>query len=197
MTEEIEEKKDDALEMVGLATKLLKSRSLVISESVDTTLAKKVINQLILLEQEAPEAPITVFLNCPGGEVFSGFAIYDMLRFIQCPVTTVVAGFAASMGSILSLAANKGRRFAFPTAKIMIHQPLLMGYHGRATECEIQAKEILKTRDLLIEIYSGATGKDYETLKQAIDRDNWFTSKEALEFGLLDGIITSRSDLKN
>lgn len=197
MTEETEDNnKDDSLENLGLASKLLKTRTLVISEGVNSALAKKVLNQLILLEQEAPDEPITVFLNSPGGEVFSGFAIYDMLRFIQCPVTTVVAGFAASMGSVLSLAASKGRRFAFPTAKIMIHQPLLTGYQGPASDCEIQANEILKIRDLLIEIYHDATGKDREELKQVIDRDYWLTAQEALEFGLLDKVITSRDDLK-
>ncbi|GIS37578.1 MAG: hypothetical protein Ct9H90mP9_6080 [Pseudomonadota bacterium] len=112
-----------------------------------------------------------------------------MLKFIECPITTVVTGFAASMGSVLSLAADEGRRFAMPQAKIMIHQPMLMGYQGRAADCEIQAKEILKTRDHLINLYSEQTGKDYEEIKQAIDRDNWFTSEEAMEFGLLDQIV--------
>ncbi|MDA0855254.1 MAG: ATP-dependent Clp protease proteolytic subunit, partial [Proteobacteria bacterium] len=134
-------------------------------------------------------------INSPGGEVFSGFAIFDMLRFLSCPITTIVGGFAASMGSILSLAANPGRRFAFPNAKIMIHQPLLMGYQGRATECQIQAREILKTRDRIIDIYCEQTGKDYETIKQAIDRDNWMVAEEALEFGLLDKIVKSRMEL--
>ena len=104
-------------------------------------------------------------------------------------------GFAASMGSVLSLAADEGRRFAMPQAKIMIHQPMLMGYQGRAADCEIQAKEILKTRDHLINLYSEQTGKDYEEIKQAIDRDNWFTSEEAMEFGLLDRIVKNRSEL--
>ncbi len=191
-----EEKQEDNLEMMGLTTKALKSRTIIISSQVNGELANKVMNQLTILEQEDPEKEITVFINCPGGEVFSGFAIYDMLQFISCPVTTVVAGFAASMGSILSLAANKGRRFSFPRSKIMIHQPLLMGYQGRATDCEIQAKEILKTRDLIIDIYCNATGKTYEEIKSAIDRDNWFTATEALEFGLLDRVISSRAELE-
>ena len=187
--------KDDNGDMNGMSAKLLKSRTVIISQQVNSELSAKVLNQLVLLEQEDPKLGITVFINSPGGEIFSGFAIFDMLKFIECPITTVVTGFAASMGSVLSLAADEGRRFAMPQAKIMIHQPMLMGYQGRAADCEIQAKEILKTRDHLINLYSEQTGKDYEEIKQAIDRDNWFTSEEAMEFGLLDRIVKNRSEL--
>ena len=187
--------KDDNGDMNGMSAKLLKSRTVIISQQVNSELSAKVLNQLVLLEQEDPKQGITVFINSPGGEIFSGFAIFDMLKFIECPITTVVTGFAASMGSVLSLAADEGRRFAMPQAKIMIHQPMLMGYQGRAADCEIQAKEILKTRDHLINLYSEQTGKDYEEIKQAIDRDNWFTSEEAIEFGLLDRIVKNRSEL--
>ena len=182
-------------ELEGMASKLLKSRTVVISQQVDAKLTTKVLSQLVLLEQEGPEEPITVFINSPGGEIFSGFAIFDMLNFIACPVTTIVTGFAASMGSILSLAADKGRRFSMPQAKIMIHQPLLMGYQGRATECEIQAREILKTRDHLVKLYSEQTGKSREEIKKALDRDNWFTAEEALEYGLIDKVVYNRSEL--
>ena len=187
--------KDDNGDMNGMSAKLLKSRTVIISQQVNSELSAKVLNQLVLLEQEDPKQGITVFINSPGGEIFSGFAIFDMLKFIECPITAVVTGFAASMGSVLSLAADEGRRFAMPQAKIMIHQPMLMGYQGRAADCEIQAKEILKTRDHLINLYSEQTGKDYEEIKQAIDRDNWFTSEEAMEFGLLDRIVKNRSEL--
>ena len=187
--------KEDNNDLNGMSAKLLKSRTVIISQQVNSELSAKVLNQLVLLEQEDPKQGITVFINSPGGEIFSGFAIFDTLRFIECPITTVVTGFAASMGSVLSLAADEGRRFAMPQAKIMIHQPMLMGYQGRAADCEIQAKEILKTRDHLINLYSEQTGRDYEEIKQAIDRDNWFTAKEALEFGLLDSIVKNRSEL--
>lgn len=187
--------KDDNGDLNGMSAKLLKSRTVIISQQVNSELSAKVLNQLVLLEQEDPKQGITVFINSPGGEIFSGFAIFDMLKFIECSITTVVTGFAASMGSVLSLAADEGRRFAMPQAKIMIHQPMLMGYQGRAADCEIQAKEILKTRDHLINLYSEQTGKDYEEIKQAIDRDNWFTSEEAMEFGLLDRIVKNRSEL--
>ena len=190
------EKNKENKEMEDLANKLLNSRTVVISQQVDAELTAKVLSQLVLLEQEGHEEPVTVFINSPGGEIFSGFAIFDMLNFIACPVTTIVTGFAASMGSILSMAADKGRRFAMPQAKIMIHQPLLMGYQGRASECEIQAREILKTRDHLVKLYSEQTGKSREEIKKALDRDNWFTAQEALEYGLLDKVVHSRSELK-
>ena len=190
------EKNKENKEMEDLASKLLKSRTVVISQQVDAELTAKVLSQLVLLEQEGHDEPVTVFINSPGGEIFSGFAIFDMLNFIACPVTTIVTGFAASMGSILSMAADKGRRFAMPQAKIMIHQPLLMGYQGRASECEIQAREILKTRDHLVKLYSEQTGKSREEIKKALDRDNWFTAEEALEYGLLDKVVHSRSELK-
>jgi len=190
------EKNKENKEMEDLASKLLKFRTVVISQQVDAELTAKVLSQLVLLEQEGNEEPVTVFINSPGGEIFSGFAIFDMLNFIACPVTTIVTGFAASMGSILSMAADKGRRFAMPQAKIMIHQPLLMGYQGRASECEIQAREILKTRDHLVKLYSEQTGKSREEIKKALDRDNWFTAEEALEYGLLDKVVHSRSELK-
>ena len=190
------EKNKENKEMEDLASKLLKSRTVVISQQVDAELTAKVLSQLVLLEQDGQEEPVTVFINSPGGDIFSGFAIFDMLNFIACPVTTIVTGFAASMGSILSMAADKGRRFAMPQAKIMIHQPLLMGYQGRASECEIQAREILKTRDHLVKLYSEQTGKSREEIKKALDRDNWFTAEEALEYGLLDKVVHSRSEIK-
>ena len=189
------EKDEESQETDNLASKLLKSRTVVISQQVDAKLTSKVLSQLVLLEQEGDDQPVTVFINSPGGEIFSGFAIFDMLNFISCPVTTIVTGFAASMGSILSLAAGKGRRFAMPQAKIMIHQPLLMGYQGRATECEIQAREILKTRDHLVKLYSEQTGKSCEEIKKALDRDNWFTAEEALEYGLIDKVVHTRSEI--
>ena len=192
-----EEKKDDSIDSGGLATKMLQTRTIIISQQVNSELTQKVLGQILLLEQEDPEAPITVFINSPGGEMFSGYAIFDTLRFVSCPVTTIVTGFAASMGSILSLAADKGRRFAMPQAKILIHQPLLMGYQGRAADCEIQAREILKTREHLINLYCEYTGRDYDEIKQAIDRDNWFTAEEALDFGLLDKVVCTRKELSS
>ena len=171
------EKEEESQETDNFASKLLKSRTVVISQQVDAKLTSKVLSQLVLLEQEGNDQPVTV------------------LNFVSCPVTTIVTGFAASMGSILSLAADKGRRYAMPQAKIMIHQPLLMGYQGRATECEIQAREILKTRDHLVKLYAEQTGKSREEIKKALDRDNWFTAEEALEYGLIDKVVHTRSEI--
>ena len=190
-----EEKQDDLLDSDSLAAKMMQTRTIIISQQVKSEITQKVLGQILLLEQEDPEAPITVFINSPGGEMFSGYAIFDTLRFVSCPVTTIVTGFAASMGSILSLAADKGRRFAMPQAKILIHQPLLMGYQGRAADCEIQAREILKTREHLINLYCEYTGRSYDEIKQAIDRDNWFTAEEALDFGLRDKVVRTREEL--
>ena len=194
MNEE-EEKKEEMIEMMGLASKMLQSRTLVISQAVSSKLTDKILNQLILLEQESAEEGITIMINSPGGEVFSGLAIFDTLKFITCPITTVVTGFAASMGSILSLAGDTGRCFAMPNSKIMIHQPLLTGYRGSAIDLEIQREEILKTRDMIIQMYCEKTGKTYEEIKKALDRDNWMTAPAAVEYGLIDKIVHTRADL--
>ena len=139
---------------------------------------------------------ILFVINSPGGAVDSGFAIWDQLKMISSPVTTLVTGLAASMGSILSLCAAPGRRFATPHSRIMIHQPLLAGViKGQATDLEIQAREMIKTRNGLIILYVEATGKDFATIEKAIDRDTWMTAYEALEFGLLDGVIASFEEI--
>jgi ATP-dependent Clp protease protease subunit len=183
---------DDSSSMMG---RVLASRTVIISGQTDSQLAQKVIQQLIVLDYADPKARITLLINSPGGEVFSGFAIFDTARFIAAPVVTVVVGLAASMGSILALAAPKGSRYATPNAKFLIHQPLLMGMQGRATDLEIQAKEILKDRDRIIRLYAETTGRDPKDISRDIDRDKWMTAEEALEYGLLDRIVTSRSEI--
>lgn len=171
---------------------LLEARRIFLSDSVDSESASLIIRKLWYLELTEPGKPILFIINSPGGAVDSGFAIWDQVKMISSPVTTLVTGLAASMGSILSLCAAPGRRFATPRARFMIHQPLLAGViKGQATDLEIQAKEMLKTRNGLIQIYVEATGKDFETIEKAIDRDTWLTSQEALDFGLLDGIVDS------
>ncbi len=188
-----EKKKGD--EPSGFAEKLLESRTIVLSGAVDTELASKVMTQLMLLRHADAGKPVTILVNSPGGEVFSGFAIYDMIRFIAMPVVTVVVGLAASMGSIIPLAAGKGNRYALPHSKFLIHQPLLMGYEGRATDLEIQAKEILKDRDRIIDLYAEMTGKTRKEVSKDIDRDKWLSVEEAQEYGLVDHIITTHSEL--
>jgi ATP-dependent Clp protease, protease subunit len=175
---------------------LLDARRIFISDAVDSESAQDIIQKLWYLELIDPGKPILFVINSPGGAVDSGFAIWDQVKMITSPVTTLVTGLAASMGSVLSLCAPKGRRFATPSSRIMIHQPLLGGViKGQATDLEIQAKEILKTRDILIYIYMDATGKDYETVAKSIDRDTWLSAQEALEFGLIDKLVTSFKDI--
>ena len=126
----------------------------------------------------------------------SGFAIWDQIKMITSPVTTLITGLAASMGSVLSLSAAPGRRFATPNSRIMIHQPSINGViRGQATDLDIQAKEIIKTRSALVNLYVNATGKDVKTIEKAIDRDSWMSAEEALEFGLLDKVVSSYEDL--
>ena len=158
--------------------------------------AKDIIRKLWYLEHLAPGKPILFVINSPGGSVDSGFAIWDQVKMLTSPVVTLVTGLAASMGSLLSLVAGKGKRLATPNARIMLHQPLIGGViRGQATDLEIQAKEMLKTRAMLVDIYAHATGKDRKTIDKAIDRDNWMSPQEALEFGLLDRIVTSMKDV--
>ena len=195
MPDSDEDKSKKPGESSGLMEKLLESRTLVISGQVDGELAQKVLTQLVLLSHIDAGKGVTILVNCPGGEVFSGFAIFDMIRFISCPVVTVVAGLAASMGSIIPLAAGKGHRYALPHSKFLIHQPLLMGYQGRATDLEIQANEILKDRERIVQLYADITGKPAETVAKDIDRDKWMSAEQALDYGLIDKIITKREEL--
>lgn len=175
---------------------ILKNRRILLSDAVDGESAKDIIRKLWYLESEDPGKPILFVINSPGGSVDAGFAIFDQIKLISSPVTTLVTGIAASMGSILSLAASPKRRFATPHARIMIHQPAIHGIvRGQATDLEIQAKEVIKTRTMLIKLYVEATGRDYKVIEKAIDRDTWMSAEEALEFGLLDGIISSYKDL--
>lgn len=175
---------------------LLEARRIFISDAVDSASAGAIIRKIWYLELTQPGKPILFVINSPGGAVDSGFAIWDQIKMITSPVTTLVTGLAASMGSILSLCAAPGRRFATPHSRIMIHQPLLSGViKGQATDLEIQAREMIKTRNGLIDIYVEATGKDFATIEKAIDRDTWMTAQEALEFGLLDGVVNSYKEL--
>ena len=176
---------------------LIKERKIFLSSAVDDKSAHQIIRKLWFLEHSAPGKPILFIINSPGGSVDSGFAIWDQITMISSPVYTLVTGLAASMGSILSLSAEKGKRFCTPFSRIMIHQPLIAGViQGQATDLEIQAKEIIKTRELLINIYVEKTGKDKASIEKALDRDTWMTAEEAKNFGLLDGIVSSFKDLK-
>ncbi len=193
--EEEEEKKVDFFEY-KLEQLLLKKRRIFLSSAVSDQSAKEIIRKLWYLEFTQPKTPILLVINSPGGSVDSGFAIWDQIKMITSPVTTLVTGLAASMGSVLSLAAEPKKRFATPSARIMMHQPLISGViQGQATDLEIQAKEIIKTRNQIIDLYAKATGKEVKVIEKTIDRDTWMTADEAMDFGLLDGIVSSYEDL--
>lgn len=171
---------------------LLDERRIFLSDAVDGDTAKDIIRKLWYLELSAPGKPILFIINSPGGAVDSGFAIWDQVKMISSPVITLVTGLAASMGSVLSLCASPGKRFATRHSRIMIHQPLLSGVvKGQATDLEIQAREMLKTRNCIIDVYVQATGKSFAEIEKAIDRDMWMSAEEALEYGLLDKIVDS------
>lgn len=182
---------DDKIEAL-----LLEKRRIFLCNAVDSESTNAIIKKLWYLELSAPGVPILFIINSPGGSVDAGFAIWDQVQMISSPVITLVTGLAASMGSILSLCAAPGKRFATPYSRIMIHQPLLSGViRGQATDLEIQALEMLKTRKRIEKVYQESTGWDEEKIARAIDRDTWMTAEEALEFRLLDGIVKSYKDL--
>lgn len=175
---------------------LLEKRRVFLSDGVDSDSAKEIIRKLWYLEHLDPGKPILFIINSPGGSVDSGFAIWDQIKLLTSPVATLVTGLAASMGSLLSLVAKKGRRLATANSRVMIHQPLIGGViRGQATDLDIQAKEMLKTREMIVDIYADATGKDKKIIEKAINRDNWMTASEAKEFGLVDQIVSSFQEI--
>lgn len=175
---------------------ILHSRRIFFADAVDNASAHDAIRKIWYLELTDPGKPITFIINSPGGSVDSGFAIWDQVKMITSPVRTLVTGLAASMGSVLSLCAEKGKRYATEHARIMIHQPSISGpVQGQATDLSIHAKEIIKTKDLLVNLYMSHSGKAREVVEKALDRDTWMSAQEALEFGLLDKIVTSYNDL--
>lgn len=196
MAEKEHEEKQPKLLNDRIDLALLEKRRIFLSDGVDSDSAKDLIRKLWYLDTIAPGKPILFVINSPGGSVDSGFAIWDQINMISSPVVTLVTGLAASMGSLLSLVAPKGKRLATANARIMIHQPLIGGViRGQATDLEIQAREMLKTRSMIVDIYSDATGKEKKAIEKAIDRDNWMTAQEAKEFGLVDAIVTSMKDV--
>lgn len=176
---------------------ILEKRRVFLSDAVDSNSASDIIRKLWYLDHIAPGKPILFIINSPGGSVDSGFAIWDQIQMLSSPVITLVTGLAASMGSLLSLVSGKGKRLATANSRIMIHQPLIGGViRGQATDLDIQAREMLKTRAVIEEIYAQATGKDRKIIAKAIDRDNWMTAQEAMEFGLIDKIVSSMKDVE-
>lgn len=175
---------------------LFDNRIVQISGVVDSELAYDVTRQLLAMEQADADKPIYLFINSPGGEINSGFAIYDTARFIAPDVISVVSGLAASMGSLIALCAKKENRLSLPNSKFLIHQPLISGImQGPASDIEIHAKDLLRTKEKINRIYADETGRPVSEIVAATDRDNWMTADEALDFGLISRIINNRQEM--
>ncbi len=172
-------------------SRLLKDRIIFLGEEVNETTASLVVAQLLFLESEDPNKDISLYINSPGGMVTSGMAIYDTMQYIKCDVSTICIGMAASMGAFLLAGGTKGKRMALPNAEIMIHQPS-GGARGQATEIQIAAENILKTKKKLNEILAANTGKPYEVVAADTERDYYMSAEEALAYGLIDSIVTNR-----
>jgi ATP-dependent Clp protease protease subunit len=174
-------------------SRLLKERIIFVTGQVHDGMASLITAQLLFLEAENPNKPINMYINSPGGVVTSGLAMYDTMQYIKPEISTVCIGQAASMGSFLLTAGTKGQRFALPNARVMIHQPS-GGAQGQATDIEIQAREILKVRARLNDLYVHHTGQKLEVIEQSMERDNFMTAEEAKEFGLIDEVVFKRPD---
>ncbi len=170
-------------------SRLLNDRIIFLSDEVNDTTASLVVAQMLFLEAQDPTKDISFYINSPGGSVTAGMAIYDTMQYIKCDVSTICIGMAASMGAFLLAAGTKGKRIALPHSEIMIHQPL-GGAQGQASDIKIRAELILRTRDMLNKILSEKTGQPIERIEKDTDRDNFMTAQQALEYGIIDRIIT-------
>ncbi len=174
-------------------SRLLKDRIIFLSGEVEDNMANTIVAQMLFLEAEDPDKDIYLYINSPGGVVTAGMAIYDTMQYIKPDVCTICIGQAASMGSLLLTAGAKGKRFALPNARIMIHQPL-GGARGQSTDVQIQARELLRTRDLLNNILSQATGKSKDEIQADTERDNFMSAADAVEYGLIDKVIVRKEN---
>lgn len=174
-------------------SRLLKDRIIFLSGEVEDNMANTIVAQMLFLEAEDPDKDIYLYINSPGGVVTAGMAIYDTMQYIKPDVSTICIGQAASMGSLLLTAGAKGKRFVLPNARIMIHQPL-GGARGQSTDVQIQAKELLRIRQMLNEILSQRTGKSMEQIEADTERDNFMSAAEAVEYGLVDKVIVREAD---
>ncbi len=175
-------------------SRLLKERIIFLTGPIFDQVSSLVCAQLLHLESDNPKKDIAFYINSPGGVVSAGLAMYDTMQYVRCEVSTVCIGQAASAGSLLLMAGSKGKRFALPNAKIMIHQPS-GGYQGQATDIEIHAREIIKTRQRLNEIYAEHTGQNVDVIEDAMERDRFMNPEEAQEFGLIDEVVKNRPDM--
>jgi len=179
-------------------SRLLKERIIFIGTAIDDQVANLVIAQLLFLESENPEKDIQIYVNSPGGSVSAGLGIYDIMQFVKCDIATYCIGMAASMGSLLLAAGTHGKRYALPHSRVMIHQPLISGggISGQATDIEIHAKEMLRIKDMLTEIYATHTSRDVKFLKDVMERDHFLSPMQAKEYGLIDHVVDFRKTSK-
>ncbi|MGE0102781.1 MAG: ATP-dependent Clp endopeptidase proteolytic subunit ClpP [Blastocatellales bacterium] len=173
-------------------SRLLKDNIIFIGTPIDDTVANLVVAQMLFLESEDPDREISLYINSPGGSVTAGMAIYDTMQFVRCPVTTFCIGQCASMGAVLLAAGTKGRRFALPNSRILIHQPSAGGIGGQATDIKIAAEEILRLRERLNEILANHTGQSIETIERDVERDRIMSASQAREYGIIDQVIKHR-----
>ena len=172
-------------------SRLLKERIIFLDTEVNDASASVIVAQMLFLEAEDPDKDIQFYINSPGGSISAGMAIYDTMNYVKCDVSTMCMGMAASMGAFLLAGGTKGKRFALPNAEIMIHQPS-GGAQGQATEIEINAKHSLQIRERMNRLMAANTGQSYETIAADTERDNWKTAEEAVAYGLIDKVVTSR-----
>ena len=193
---EISAREDEKKRPDSLDERMIKSRTLLISSEVSSELVDRVIKNLVVMEEEDPEKLVTVFINSPGGGADSGFAIYDMLRYVKTPIRTICSGMCASAGIVIFLGGDKGNRLSLPNSRFMLHEPRYMSTaYGRASDIAIMARELLKLKDRYNQVVSEACGKTLDEIAADIQRDFWLSPTEALEYGIVDKIINSREDL--
>lgn len=190
------EPKEDSTPRFDLTERMLKARTVVISSPIDDKIAARVLNELLLLEAESPDKPITMYLNSPGGSVTAGFAIYDAMRLVNPRIRVLCVGLTASIATIILLGAKKQDRLSLPNTRLLIHQPLIAGnVYGPASDLEITANEILKTRHRLNSLLAQETGQSMERIEADTHRDYWLTAQEAVEYGLISRIVSSRAEI--
>lgn len=178
-------------------SRLLKERLIILGSGINDEVANLMVAQLLFLASEDPKRDINIYVNSPGGSIDSGLAIYDTMQYISCDVATICVGLAASMGSVLLAAGQKGKRAGLPNSRVMIHQPWLGGVQGQASDIEIHAREILKMKQTLYKILAFHTGQTPERIEQDGDRDYWMSASDAVEYGLIDNVLTPQEKPKD
>ena len=181
--------------MYDIYSRLLRERIIFLGTPIDSNVANTIVAQLLLLDSQSREQPINIFINCPGGEVYAGLAIYDVMQYISAPVHTNCVGIAMSMGSVILMAGEHGSRVALPNSRIMIHAGSA-GFRGNTPDLEVQAREVLSLRDVLEGLYAKHTTHNREKLRKDMERDNFMAPQEALEYGLIDRVVDPRKEPK-